>query len=155
MKIIKRINFLQVLGIIIMLVSFILGLFNIKGMEYLFFVGLAVNGLGFTLLTIKWSKEGKTGFKKMDKNYDKNLTRKSSDTMLFMNLSYYFVLWLSIIVDLIEDNYSKGIFSVIPLLALSLVVNYALLYLIDNTYNQVIEIIQTPNKKIKKNSRIN
>lgn len=146
MKKIKRMNFLQVLGIIIMIVSFVLGLFNVKGMLDLFFVGLGLNALGFTILSIKWSKEGKTGFKKMDKNYDKNLTRKSSDTMLFMNVVYYFMLSLSIIMDLVEDNYSKGAFSLIPILSLALVVNYALLFIIDKTYNQVVEIIKTPKK---------
>lgn len=146
MRIIKRINFLQVLGMIIMVVSFVLNLFNFKGMIDLFFVGLAINGLGFTLLTIKWSKEGKTGFKKMDKSYDKNLTRKSSDTMLFMNVAYYFTLCFGILVDLIKNNYSKDVFSLIPILTLSLVFNYVLLLVIDKTYNQVVEIIKTPKK---------
>lgn len=146
MRMIKRLNFLQVLGIIIMLIAFILDLFNVKLMESLFFAGIAINGLGFTKLTIKWSKEGKTGFKKMDKNYNKNLTRKSSDTLLIINIVYYLVLCFDILLDVMEDNFFKSPFSLMPILVFSLVSNFVLLLFIDGTYKQVVEIIKPKNK---------
>lgn len=132
-----------------MILSFILGFFVKNSLKNLFFVGLGLNELGFTLNTVKWSKEGITGFKNIAKNYNKNLTRRSSDTMLFMNISYYFILCICILTETIEKTNFNSNFSLMPILGISIVINYALLFIIDKTYNEVVEIIK--NKKQKGN----
>ena len=142
MKTFKRLNLVQIIGIIVMIIAFILNLFSIKGMVDLFFIGLSLNALGFTLSTIKWSKEGKTGFRKMDKSYSKNLTRKSSDTMLFLNVGYYLCICLLVLTEIIDKTYFKPIFSLMPIFIFSVVANIVLLLVIDTTYDQVVKLIK-------------
>lgn len=142
MKIIKRLNLVQIIGFIIMIIAFILNMFSIKGMIDLFFIGLSLNALGFTLSTIKWTKEGKTGFRKMDKSYNKNLTRRSSDTMLFLNVGYYVGICLLVLTEVIDKTYFKLLFSLMPILIVSLMTNVVLYLIIDATYNQVVKLIK-------------
>ena len=65
-KVIKRLNLLQTITLIALIIVYILCNFNIKGMTDLFWIVLALNMLGFLLFTTKWSKEGKTLYRKMD-----------------------------------------------------------------------------------------
>lgn len=52
------------------------------------------------MFIMKWSKEGKTGNRKIDKSYDKNLTRKSSKFIFFMVVAYYLVIYICVIADI-------------------------------------------------------
>lgn len=63
-NILKRLNKIQVVSLILLVVLFILVCFNINNSTNFFWVLLGLNMLGYLMFVTKWSKEGKTGNKK-------------------------------------------------------------------------------------------
>ena len=96
-RVVKRLNVLQVIGLIGLVVVDILYYLKVDNMINLFFVFLGLNILGHLLFTTKWSKEGKTNFSKLDKKYSKNLTRKPSETIFFSTVALYLTVCVVII----------------------------------------------------------
>lgn len=75
----KRLNKIQVVSLILLIISLILVCFNVNNSTNFFWVSLGLNMLGYLMFISKWSREGKTGNRKIDRSYEKNLTRKSSE----------------------------------------------------------------------------
>lgn len=96
----KRLNKIQVVSLILLVASFILVCCGINNSTNFFWVSLGLNMLGYLMFITKWSKEGKTGNRKIDKSYDKNLTRKSSEFIFFMVVAYYLVICICVIADI-------------------------------------------------------
>lgn len=60
----KRLNKIQVVSLILLVVSFILVCFNVNNSINFFWVSLGLNMLGYLMFITKWSREGKTGNRK-------------------------------------------------------------------------------------------
>jgi len=57
----KRLNKIQVISLILLVVSFILVCLDINNSTNFFWVSLGLNMFGYLMFITKWSKEGKTG----------------------------------------------------------------------------------------------
>lgn len=57
----KRLNKIQVVGLVLLVVSFILVCLGINNSANFFWVSLGLNMFGYLMFISKWSKEGKTG----------------------------------------------------------------------------------------------
>lgn len=143
MKIFKRANLLQVISLILLVIVFVLCLFSIRGMEELFWVILALNMFGYIQFMTKWSKEGKTTFKKMDENYNKNFTRKSSETIFFMCIAYFLVICIIIVGGYVFKGFDKELNVLLPLLIFSIIWNVLALIIVDKTFNQIKTLVKT------------
>ena len=149
----RRLNAIQIISLLIMIISYILHLFKIENMDSLFWAGVGLNMLGILLFNNKWGKEGKTWYKDLDKNYDKNLTRKPSDTMFFMIIGYYFVICLMILNDLIAVKQIFSSYNMLPLLCISLICNNKGLVIVDKTSKEVKTMILEYEKKLNKKNK--
>lgn len=96
----KRLNKIQVVSLILLIISLILVCFNVNNSTNFFWVSLGLNMLGYLMFISKWSREGKTGNRKIDRSYEKNLTRKSSEFIFFMVVAYYIVICICVIADM-------------------------------------------------------
>ena len=67
----KRLNKIQVVSLILLIISLILVCFNVNNSTNFFWVSLGLNMLGYLMFISKWSREGKTGNRKIDRSYEK------------------------------------------------------------------------------------
>lgn len=146
----KRLNALQIISLLIMIISFVLYFCKIKNMDNLFWIGLGLNMLGILSFHNKWCQEGKTWYKKLDTNYDKNLTRKPSDLMFFMIIGYYFVICMSVVNDFLAVGYLFSAYNMLPLISVSIMCNFMGLNIVDKTSKEVKTLIMEYESKLSK-----
>lgn len=145
----KRLNKIQVVSLVLLVVSFILVCFGINNSTNFFWVSLGLNMLGYLMFITKWSKEGKTGNRKIDKSYDKNLTRKSSEFIFFMVVAYYLVICICVIADIWIKDFIYQFGTILGLFGMSFIWNFLSLAIVDRTSKEVELIL----KGGKKNAR--
>ncbi len=145
----KRLNKIQVVSLILLVVSFSLVCFNVHNSENFFWVSLGLNMLGYLMFISKWSREGKTGNRKIDKSYDKNLTRKSSEFIFFMVVAYYLVICICIIADIWIKDFMYQFGTILGLFSMAFIWNFLSLAIVDRTMKEVELIL----KGGKKNAR--
>lgn len=133
----KRLNFIQVISMILLIVSFILVCFGVYNSENLFWVCLSLNMLGYAKFVIKWSREGRTRNRRLDKNYNKNLTRKSSEFIFILLVAYYLLICLCIISDIWIKNFTNEFGTILGLLIISFICNFLSLEIVDRTSKEV------------------
>lgn len=137
---IKRLNPLQVISLIGLVVVDILWLLNVKGMKDLFYVVLGLNILGHLLFTMKWTREGKTNFSKLDKKYSKNLTRKPSETIFFSCVALYLLVCLMVVMGTIFKFQPSDYIPALTICAF--IVNISSLIVVERTYREVVALIK-------------
>ena len=142
----KRLNKIQVVSLILLVVSFILVCCGINNSTNFFWVSLGLNMLGYLIYITKWSKEGKTGNRKIDKSYDKNLTRKSSEFIFFMVVAYYLVICICVIADVWIKDFMYQFGTILGLFSMSFIWNFLSLAIVDRTSREV-ELILKGGKK--------
>ena len=142
----KRLNKIQVVSLILLVVSFILVCFAINNSTNFFWVSLGLNMLGYLMFITKWSKEGKTGNRKIDKSYDKNLTRKSSEFIFFMVVAYYLVICICVIADIWIKDFMYQFGTILGLFSMAFIWNFLSLAIVDRTMKEV-ELILKGGKK--------
>ena len=139
---IKRLNLLQIITLVCLIIVYVLCNFNIKGMDDLFWIVLALNMLGFLLFTTKWSKEGKTLYRKMNKNYNKNLTRQPSDIIFFTCVAFYILICTTIVSGAFIKGYEKDISTLLSLLVSAWVFNLFTAVIVERTFREVKSILR-------------
>lgn len=142
----KRLNKIQVVSLILLVVSFILVCFGINNSTNFFWVSLGLNMLGYLMFITKWSKEGKTGNRKIDKSYDKNLTRKSSEFIFFMVVAYYLDICICVIADIWIKDFMYQFGTILGLFGMAFIWNFLSLAIVDRTSKEV-ELILKGGKK--------
>ena len=142
----KRLNKIQVVSLILLVASFILVCCGINNSTNFFWVSLGLNMLGYLMFITKWSKEGKTGNRKIDKSYDKNLTRKSSEFIFFMVVAYYLVICICVIADIWIKDFMYQFGTILGLFSMAFIWNFLSLAIVDRTMKEV-ELILKGGKK--------
>ena len=142
----KRLNKIQVVSLILLVASFILVCFGINNSTNFFWVSLGLNMLGYLMFITKWSKEGKTGNRKIDKSYDKNLTRKSSEFIFFMVVAYYLDICICVIADIWIKDFMYQFGTILGLFGMAFIWNFLSLAIVDRTSKEV-ELILKGGKK--------
>lgn len=142
----KRLNKIQVVSLILLVASFILVCCGINNSTNFFWVSLGLNMLGYLMFITKWSKEGKTGNRKIDKSYDKNLTRKSSEFIFFMVVAYYLVICICVIADIWIKDFMYQFGTILGLFSMIFIWNFLSLEIVDRTMKEV-ELILKGGKK--------
>lgn len=142
----KRLNKIQIVSLILLIISFILVCFGINNSTNFFWVSLGLNMLGYLMFITKWSKEGKTGNRKIDKSYDKNLTRKSSEFIFFMVVAYYLVICICVIADIWIKDFMYQFGTILGLFGMSFIWSFLSLAIVDRTSKEV-ELILKGGKK--------
>lgn len=142
----KRLNKIQVVSLILLVASFILVCCGINNSTNFFWVSLGLNMLGYLMFITKWSKEGKTGNRKIDKSYDKNLTRKSSEFIFFMVVAYYLVICICVIADIWIKDFMYQFGTILGLFSMAFIWNFLSLAIVDRTSKEV-ELILKGGKK--------
>ena len=102
--------------------------------------------LGYLMFITKWSKEGKTGNRKIDKSYDKNLTRKSSEFIFFMVVAYYLVICIWVIANIWIKDFMYQFGTILGLFGMAFIWNFLSLAIVDRTSKEV-ELILKGGKK--------
>ena len=133
----KRLNWIQIVSLILIVVAFVLYCLNIKGGKEFFWIALSINMLGFLLFTNKWCREGKTGIKKADKSYSKNLTRKPSDFIFIILVAYYLVVCLINIIDIFYRGYKYDFGIILALFIIAFGCNIVSAYTVERTANEI------------------
>ena len=100
----KRLNKIQIISLILLTITYILRIFNVLTDNIYFTTPLLLSTLGLIKFMEKWSNEGKTWFKKMDKNYNKNFTRKPSDALFFLVVAYVVVVAGIYVTNIFVEN---------------------------------------------------
>lgn len=104
---------------------------------------------GYLMFIMKWSKEGKTGNRKIDKSYDKNLTRKSSEFIFFMVVAYYLVIYICVIADIWIKDFMYQFGTILGLFGMSFIWNFLSLAIVDRTMKEVELILKGGNKNAR------
>lgn len=146
-KIFKRLNALQIVSIIGMIITSILSFLNVFNMENLFYIFVGLNIGGLTLFMDKWTKEGIINFKKMDKKYSKNYTWKSSDMILGVIVIYVIAFCILYLVNFFISFVKV---TVVIIILMSIIVDLITLYIVDYTSKQVKEVIKNDRNDTKK-----
>ena len=142
----KRLNKIQVVSLILLIISLILVYFNVNNSTNFFWVSLGLNMLGYLMFISKWSREGKTGNRKIDKSYDKNLTRKPSEFIFFMVVAYYIVICVCVIADMCIKDFMHEFGTILGLFSMAFIWNFLSLAVVDRTMKEV-ELILKGGKK--------
>lgn len=142
----KRLNKLQIVSLILLVVSFILVCFSIDNSTNFFWFSLGLNMFGYLMFITKWSREGKTGNRKIDKSYDKNLTRKSSEFIFFMVVAYYLIICICVVAGIWIKDFMYQFGTILGLFILSFISNFLSLAIVDRTSKEV-ELILKGGKK--------
>lgn len=142
----KRLNKIQVVSLILLVVSFILVCFGINNSTNFFWISLGLNMLGYLMFITKWSREGKTGNRKIDRSYEKNLTRKSSEFIFFMVVAYYLVICICVIADIWIKDFMYQFGTILGLFSMAFTWNFLSLATVDRTSKEV-ELILKGGKK--------
>lgn len=142
----KRLNKIQVVSLILLIISLILVYFNVNNSTNFFWVSLGLNMLGYLMFISKWSREGKTGNRKIDKSYDKNLTRKPSEFIFFMVVAYYIVICVCVIADMWIKDFMHEFGTILGLFSMAFIWNFLSLAVVDRTMKEV-ELILKGGKK--------
>lgn len=142
----KRLNKIQVVSLILLIISLILVYFNVNNSTNFFWVSLGLNMLGYLMFISKWSREGKTGNRKIDKSYDKNLTRKLSEFIFFMVVAYYIVICVCVIADMWIKDFMHEFGTILGLFSMAFIWNFLSLAVVDRTMKEV-ELILKGGKK--------
>lgn len=140
-KMFKRLNVIQIISFILLIIAFILLIFNVNNSDNLFWVCFSLNMLGYALFIIKWTKEGKTWYKNLDKNYGKNLTRKPSEILFFLLVIYYIIICAVFIIEIWIKDFSKQFSTMIILFILAIIFNYISIIIVNKTYKEVKTLI--------------
>lgn len=138
----KRLNKIQVVSLILLVVSFILVCLGISNSANFFWISLGLNMFGYLMFITKWSKEGKTGNRKIDKSYDKNLTRKSSEFIFFMVVAYYLVICVCVIADFWIKDFMYQFGTILGLFSMAFIWNFLSLAIVDRTSKEVELILK-------------
>lgn len=142
----KRLNKIQVVSLILLIISLILVCFNVNNSTNFFWVSLGLNMLGYLMFISKWSREGKTGNRKIDRSYEKNLTRKSSEFIFFMVVAYYIVIYICVIADMWIKDFMHEFGTILGLFCMAFIWNFLSLAVVDRTMKEV-ELILKGGKK--------
>ena len=142
----KRLNKIQIVSLILLIISFILVCFNVNNNTNFFWVSLGLNMLGYLMFITKWSREGKTGNRKLGKSYDKNLTRKSSEFIFFMVVAYYLVICICVVADIWIKDFMYQFGTILGLFSVAFIWNFLSLAIVDRTMKEV-ELILKGGKK--------
>ena len=144
----KRLNKLQIVSLVGLTITLILVLLDVYNTENLFWIFVGLNIFSYVSFMAKWSQDGKTWFSKADKKYTKNLTRKPSDTLLFMAVAYAGVIALIVIADMLIKDFKTT--SVISIYIFTIVWNYIGLIVVDKTFKEISTLIESTGKGKRK-----
>ena len=139
---IKRLNKIQIVSIIGLIISLVLILFNVKGIYNWFWIFTGIGILGIVKFIDKWCIEGRTWFRMFDKKYDKNLTRKSSELLFFILVAYVLVICMFFIIEFWKPAITKDLSVIIGVFIATIVYHIILLLVVDKTSKQVIDIAE-------------
>ena len=145
----KRLNKLQIIGVIIEIISFIGCCFNIDAFKNWFWIGAGLNMMGTIYFIDAWGREGKTWFKKLDKKRDKNLTRKSSELIFFLAIAQTMIICLVFIAEFWWEDFSKQFSTIMGIFIMTMVFLVIILMIVERTFKEV-DIIATRKDNIKK-----
>lgn len=134
----KRVNVLQVISLFGILITFIFIVLNItKIATNIFWVFVGIQICGIVMFVHKWSKEGITPYRRLDRNNEKNITRKTSDSLFWLLVSYIFVVCFIFILKMFS---SLDYGDYLAIVNLTIVCDLTMLYWVDKTINQVAKI---------------
>jgi len=149
LKNLKYFNKIQIISNIALFIVLIITLVVQK--ERIFHLYWAIFGIAFlgNILCInKWSKEGKTWYKKIDKNWSKNLTRKPSDTLLTIVVLYTLIVCSIFIIEIFVSDITSNVLIIICYFILTIIIEYIIYSITDRTFKEVERLINT-NKNLK------
>ncbi len=140
-KINKYLNKTQIISCVLSFIALCLVLiFPTLKINSLYWIFISTGLLGNYYFLNKWSKDGITWFRKADKNYDKNITRKPSDATFFIVGFYTIIICIIYVLDTFFKATSNYVLMII-LFILSLIVLYLLVVITDKTNKKISKII--------------
>ena len=148
LKNLKYFNNIQIVSNIFLLIVLIITLIiQSDRLFHLYWMILGITFLGNIFCINKWSKEGKTWYKKADKNWSKNLTRKPSDTLLTIVVLYTLIVCSIFIIEFFVNDIIINNFVIIFYFVLTIIFEYVIYLIINCTFKEVEGLIST-NKKL-------
>lgn len=92
-----------------------------------------------------WGREGKTLFKKLDKN----LSRKSSELIFFLAIAQTILICLVFIAEFWWKDFSKQFSTIMGIFIMTMAFLVIILMIVERTFKEV-DVIATSKDKIKK-----
>ncbi len=149
----KRLNNKQIIGLIIEVISFIGCCFNIDAFINWFWIGEGLKMFGSIYFIDLYSKEGKTWFKKLDKKRDKNLTRKPSELIFFLEIAETIIVSLVFVAEFVIKDFSQQFSTIMGIFIYSIISLIVILIVVERTYRHVDLLINNVENKKKKMTR--
>ena len=148
---IKRLNKYQIIGVMIEILSFI-GCclkFNSAFVSW-FWIGTILKVVGTMYFMDKWSKEGETWYKDMDKKRDKNITIKSSKVIFFIQMLEVIIVSFVFIAEFVIKDFSKQFSTIMGIFILTIITLIILLAIVERTSREMELIISAHENKKRK-----
>lgn len=140
----ERLNKIQIVSFAFLTIAFIVFICGIDEIKDVFWMCIGANLSGNLYFTNKWANEGRTWYKKMDKNYSKNFTRKPSDILFFINVIYFVLTGIIIVVGNIFKNGTLMMFLSEYLVVI--ICNILGIIIVDKTKEEVFEFVDRTGK---------
>lgn len=153
LKNLRYLNKVQIISNVLLLPLCILSIVTQKEkIISLFWTFLILAVLGNTFFESKWGREGKTWFKRLDKNYKKNLTRKTANTLdiCFMIYATLFLIF-SFFID--YNNRSYLFVIAISFYVITLIYEIIAFNVVVRTAKEVDNLIKTKNDRMTRKKR--
>lgn len=147
---IKRVNKMQIIGLIIEVISFIGCCLNIAAFTYWFWIGEGIKMIGTIFFIDLYGREGKTWFKNLDKKRDKNLTRKSSELIFLLEIAETLIVCLIFIAEFFIKDFSQEFSTIMGVFIYSIVSLLVVLIVVEKTYKHVDLLIDNIENKKRK-----
>lgn len=142
----KFLNKHQKISLLLSIVIVILiPIFTKLNLNQILWTVLFWNMYGNFMFLNKWSKDGITWFRKSDKDYNKNITRKHSDFTFFTVGFVTLIICLSLTLSIFNINLVYNYIWIIIIEIITILIELLLAYSTARVNKQIMEII--PKKK--------
>ncbi len=97
-----------------------------------------------------YSKEGKTWFKKLDKKREKNLTRKPSELIFFLEIAETIIVSSVFVAEFVIKDFSQQFSTIMGIFIYSIISLIVILIVVEKTYRHVDLLIDNVENKKRK-----
>ena len=149
----RKYNTYQKIGLLLMLVSFIGVCFGIRNTNNWFWISIALNMFGVVKYADVWADEGKTWFKKLDKNYNKNLTRRPSERIVFLMVAYTICICSFFIAEFFFVDLTEQLWVMAVCFVLTVIMTIIISTIVDKTQKEVDVLSSDVEEKMKGRKR--
>jgi len=135
-------NAVQIISNIILLITIVLFvIFNTNFLNNLYWTLIPVTFLGNLAYIGKWSKEGMSWYKEKDSSWNENLTRKTSEKLMFLLVAFALIYLALLFMEYFIPQIRTSYYTIIGLYLLTIAFEYYIFRIVIKTDKNIKSLI--------------